>query len=538
MKNYDFLSLMVDCSRNATLTVDSIKKLILILKKIGYTSLMLYTEDTYEVINQPYFGYLRGRYSVEQLQEISKFGDDNGIEVVPCIQTLAHLNCIFRHQKYAEINDINDILLVDDGRTYKLIDDMFSSLEKEFTSRKVHIGCDEAHMLGLGKFKDLHGIEDRTDIFIRHLNKVKDIAFKHGFKPMMWSDMFFRLVSGGEYYDINAKISKEKIKKVPQDLSLVYWDYYHPDRETYEAMIKIHKQINPNDLYFAGGVWAWNGFAPLLSHGEANALAGVSTSIDNGIRNIIMTAWGDNGAECSLFSSLTTIFYAKEVADGIVDINKIKQDFFNVLGLNYDDFKLLELPNFLTNKAKGRDHLLVDPCKYLLFNDPLQGYFDCKTNYEDEKLYEEYALKLKEAGKRNEEYAYLFNYLSSLCHLLAIKATLGAHIREAYQSKDKNSLSSYLPLIDETIVRLNDFCKECRNRWLKENNRSGLEVQQIRLGGLKERLIETKTVLKEYLDGKISSISELEEKILPIDDNGKDPMYFNMYSKNATVNDL
>ena len=28
----------------------------------------------------------------------------------------------------------------------------------------------------------------------------KDIAEKYGFKPMMWSDMFFRIAGKGEYY--------------------------------------------------------------------------------------------------------------------------------------------------------------------------------------------------------------------------------------------------------------------------------------------------------------------------------------------------
>ena len=34
---------------------------------------MLYTEDTYEVDGQPYFGYMRGRYSKEEMKEIDDF---------------------------------------------------------------------------------------------------------------------------------------------------------------------------------------------------------------------------------------------------------------------------------------------------------------------------------------------------------------------------------------------------------------------------------------------------------------------------------
>ncbi len=66
------LGVMVDCSRNAVMTVDTVKKFIDALRKMGYNMLMLYTEDTYEVDNQPWFGYLRGRYSKVEMKEIIK----------------------------------------------------------------------------------------------------------------------------------------------------------------------------------------------------------------------------------------------------------------------------------------------------------------------------------------------------------------------------------------------------------------------------------------------------------------------------------
>ena len=64
MNNISFnkLGVMIDCSRNAVMSVPTLKRWIDITASLGYNMLMLYTEDTYEVDNQPYFGYLRGRY--------------------------------------------------------------------------------------------------------------------------------------------------------------------------------------------------------------------------------------------------------------------------------------------------------------------------------------------------------------------------------------------------------------------------------------------------------------------------------------------
>ena len=58
--SFNRLGVMLDCSRMAVMNLPTLKKWIDIMADLGYNTLMLYTEDTYEVDNQPYFGYLRG----------------------------------------------------------------------------------------------------------------------------------------------------------------------------------------------------------------------------------------------------------------------------------------------------------------------------------------------------------------------------------------------------------------------------------------------------------------------------------------------
>jgi sugar phosphate isomerase/epimerase len=50
--------------------------------------------------------------------------------------------------------DFGAILLADEPRTYELIEHMFTTLSECFTTRKIHVGMDEAHMLGRGKHLD------------------------------------------------------------------------------------------------------------------------------------------------------------------------------------------------------------------------------------------------------------------------------------------------------------------------------------------------------------------------------------------------
>ena len=47
------LGVMVDCSRNAVMKVETVKKFIDAMSKMGYNMLMLYTEDAFYVEKYP-----------------------------------------------------------------------------------------------------------------------------------------------------------------------------------------------------------------------------------------------------------------------------------------------------------------------------------------------------------------------------------------------------------------------------------------------------------------------------------------------------
>ena len=69
-KQFNTFGVMLDMSRNAVMSVDGLKMLFPLLKKIGYNMVMLYTEDTYEIDDEPFFGYMRGRYTQQEMKEI------------------------------------------------------------------------------------------------------------------------------------------------------------------------------------------------------------------------------------------------------------------------------------------------------------------------------------------------------------------------------------------------------------------------------------------------------------------------------------
>ena len=58
---------------------------------MGYQEVYLYTEDTYDLPDYPFFGYMRGKYSPEEIRFLDEKSCSLGLELIPCIQTLGHL---------------------------------------------------------------------------------------------------------------------------------------------------------------------------------------------------------------------------------------------------------------------------------------------------------------------------------------------------------------------------------------------------------------------------------------------------------------
>lgn len=536
MTQKDTFGVMLDCSRNAVMKPEQVKKFAKIISAFGYNSVQLYTEDTYEIESEPYFGYLRGRYTKDEIKDIDAYCNSIGVELIPCIQTLAHLNQIFRWSKYAPVNDTTDILLVGEEKTYELIDKMFAFLAESFTSRRVNIGMDEAHMLGRGAYLDKHGLESRFKIIKSHLDRVLEIAKKYGFRCMMWSDMFMRIQNGGEYYSYNVNPSEECKKSVPENLDLIYWDYYHTDKKMYDSMFDSHKVLSGDNVWFAGGVWTWVGFAPRNGFSIKAMKPAVKSAAHHNVKNIFITMWGDDGKECSFYAVLPSLFTIKKIYDGETDMAVIKSEFKKIVGIDYDAMMLLDLPS---DAGKGKN-TTNNPCRYMLYNDPVLGILDPIADENYVKEFKSASRKLAKYSK-DGEFAYIFNCEKLLCDVLALKCDLGVKLRAAYKADNKDELKALALKIKKIEKALDNFYYAFRKLWYTENKPHGFDVQDIRLGGLSRRLKSARERIEAYVSGEISDISELEENLIdPIcrEEADKNSICYQGYRVNSTVNVL
>ena len=398
-----------------------------------------------------------------------------------------------------------------DEKVYNLIEKMFETLEKCFSSRRVNIGMDEAHFLGRGSYQDKHGYRERIKIFIEHLARVKKIADKHGFSLMMWSDMFIRLHNNGQYEfcEGEIKLPQETIDSVPEGVELIYWDYYSKDKAHYDNILQTHEKFK-NPIGFAGGIHTWMGYAPNLQLSLDTVEASMQSIREHSVNTVFITLWGDNGKDCSYYTALPVIFVAAQMANGNFDKEDIAKQFREKYGYTFEEFMNLELSN-ITKEEPSHSH---NPSKYLLFNDPFIGVYDFTVRDDLAERYVDAAEKLGQSIN-GRKYDYLFDMHKKLLEVLKRKGDLGVRLRRAYQAGDRETLVTIaeqeFPIIKQNLNAFFDaFCK----MWLEENKPFGLEVQEQRFGGLLYRIGRCEERLKAYLNGEIDKIDELEEKSL------------------------
>jgi len=336
-------------------------------------------------------------------------------------------------------------------------------------------------------------------------------------------------------FSCTSPLPASTIKLIPEGVSLVYWDYYHEDKKTYDDMIKYHKQAK-NNLIFAGGAWRWKGFTPAIKKSNIYSSSALKSCIDNKLRDVFCTAWGDNGNECSIFTVLPTLaLYSTMDFSNSDDREDVTSLLSAITGNSLKDFELLDLPDMPNNECLCPSY---NPSKYFFYQDPLNGIFDNQVKDNFASNYKDHALSLLEASYNSKDYGYVYKTLSTLCDILSIKVDLGVRLRKAYKENNKKVLKKILkkdiPYIVSKLDILNDLHKL---QWDKENKTFGYDVLDGRYGYLKNRIITVKKTIEEYLKGKIKNIPELETEILPY--NGHDyEISWNWWATTVTVNNL
>ncbi len=510
---FESCGVMFDCSRNAVLLPGTIRLFLRRMALMGLNLGKLYTEDTYEVPEQPFFGYKRGRYSYDELKALDDYADLLGIELCPCIQTLGHLKRVLHWPAFAHLRDNESVLLADLDETYVFIEQMIRAASRPFRSRRIHLGMDEAHGVGMGEHLNRFGYENPHDIMGRHLRRVLDITDKYGLRAMIWSDMYFRL-DGHGYYDGGMPSERAK-QAVDPRVALVYWDYYHNRKADYDNAFYKHAQFDAETV-FAGGTWTWAGIAPSYVTAIGNTVPALEAAMQAGAKTALCTAWGDNGAETNLLTGLLGLqLYAEMNYTGVYDEAALRARFLRCCGGDPQAFLDLDL----FNRVPGMRGLPDDPvnaCKFLLYQDPLIQLFEKDMEHFDAEAHFQMLVgKFARYAQENPAYTQLFDFYTALAHALTLKCHYHAHAGRAVRSGDRAGAAALAEEIPATVEALHTLRRVWRQLWEATNKPHGFEIIEVRLAGVTARMETAAEKLLAFAQGETDTVPELAEPTLP-----------------------
>ena len=504
---------MVDCSRNAVLNINYVKKMIRRFALLGLNRLYMYCEDTYKLENEPYFGYLRGAYSAEEIKLIDDYAVRFGIEVVPCIQVLGHLEKMLQWEYYKDIKDGERTILVGEESSYQLIEKMIKFWHDNTRSNEICIGFDETYGLGRGQFMDKNGYVEPFKIFSKHLKNVEEICKNYGFAITIWSDMFFRMGSKTkDYYDLDTKIPEDAISVIPAGTTLAYWDYFHEEESFYDDYLAKHFKLvkgNKSQVAMAVGIWNWRRIFYDNVLTEKTVKPCLQSCRQNDVEEVFFTMWADDGAYCSLDSALLGLVFASEYAYR-EEKEVCKQQLFNnfhLLSGGGDYEKMRICCNLNIKEIIGFCLLHDDPLYALYFNECIaQNRFDMTGLSESLKSVLE-VIKTSDT----EDLCGLKSYIELMAKFILSKFIFITKMYEFYKQKDKLQLETLICEVNDIRMLLENLIIEFRQVWLNSNKIFGFETIQLRLGGQLMRWREVQQVLKEYCDGEIEWIDVLDE---------------------------
>ncbi len=262
--------------------------LLKVIKLAGYNALLVEWEDTFPWSVDKGFRS-ETAYTKAQLQKFFNAAKLEGIEIIPLVQCLGHMETPLYQNKYKHLREIpcrSDVLnpLAKGARELveKMVDDVLSISPKP---RWFHLGGDEAWSFGSHPAtKDFISRHGKGALYLHHVEPILDKLIKMGIRPILWHDMM-------------RDWDKPALKRLSQKADLCVWEYQgHPLDENYLVSKEILNKFRKSRINMWAGT-AYKGadghdsdLPDVLKRGE-NVKGWAEVAVKYGMKGAIATAW-------------------------------------------------------------------------------------------------------------------------------------------------------------------------------------------------------------------------------------------------------
>jgi len=515
-RHFEKLGAFIDVSRNAVIKVSKFKEIINLMALLGFNTLHLYMEDVFDLPGYPHFGYRRGKYSHDELKEIDDYAYSMGIEVIPNIEVLGHLEQYLRYKEAEGFRESESVLFCGNDKAYEFIEAMIKTMRKCFRTDKIITHCDEAGTVGIPKMLEEKKYISTYDTAIWHLAKVVEICKKYGFESSVLDGDFFYFHMGIGYYDFEFNPKDDDIKKIP-DVKINYWDYYHTDYTDYDTLMKGHLSLG-KEVVFLGGMWIWCGQLPNVDFTFRTMEPALKCCVDYNIKEVSAATFGDDGNETNIAFALPTLLVFSEYCFNGNDYSTEKVYELSKRLLNLDMEMLRAVSDYHYPWIEGLDRSAyiwpVYMGKRIFYADVLYNQTD---TYQFSHILSKHIAALKEIKNYggNTPYNKYFKYAKQIFEITTEKIPLIENMRNAYAKKDIDWLKTAAEVsIPSLVCKYKKLMEIHEEQWLDTYKPFGWEELNNRYAGIIARLEYAKRRIENYLCGKIESIPELEYEFI------------------------
>ena len=272
---------MLDISRDKVPTMDTLRSVIDRLASLKVNQVQLYSEHTFAYRDHPDVHGKASALDAEEIRQLDAFCRARHVELVPNQNCLGHMNRWLSHDRYRPLALAPDGFVDPYGITraamtidpsnpgsLALVRELLAELLPLFSSRRVHVGLDEAWELPATRMDDFLG-------WVATLRALPELA---GHEMLMWGDM----VSG----------RADLVAALPEGVTVCEWGYddWHPFDERCAVLAAAG-----TPFWVAPGTSSWMSILGRSTNARLTCRRAAAAALAHGATGYLNTDWGDLG---------------------------------------------------------------------------------------------------------------------------------------------------------------------------------------------------------------------------------------------------
>jgi hexosaminidase len=272
---------MLDISRDKVPTMESLRRVVDLLASLKVNQVQLYSEHTFAYRSHGEVHAAASPLDAAEIRELDAFCRARHVELVPNQNCLGHMNRWLAHDRYRPLaiapegfvdpfGISRQPMTIEPGNpdSLKLVRELLAELLPLFTSRRVHVGLDEAWELPAERMEDFLG-------WVTTLRAVPELE---GREMLMWGDM----ISG----------RTDLVARLPAGVTVCEWGYddWHPFDEHCAALAEAGVPF-----WVAPGTSSWLSILGRFTNARSTCSRAAAAALAHGGSGYLNTDWGDNG---------------------------------------------------------------------------------------------------------------------------------------------------------------------------------------------------------------------------------------------------